>query len=112
MNPASSGDRTWHEAEIEHFRQHPEEIAGYLDVALEEAGRDGDWGAFLASLRMVAEVNGGLGQLAAELDRSRPSLYRTLSEEGNPRLDTLGAVLHKLGYRLAIQPIEPHEDTA
>lgn len=95
--------RTWREAQVEHFRAHPEEIPLYLDVAFEEADRDGDWGAFMAALRTVAEAQGGLGELSQRLECSRPNLYRVLSEDGNPRLETLGAIFHALGLRLSVK---------
>jgi probable addiction module antidote protein len=97
--------RTWKETEVEHFRNHPEEIPLYLDIAFEEADRAGDWGAFMGSLRVVAEAQGGLGDLAKRLDCNRAHLYKALSEGGNPRLETLGSILHELGLRLSVQPI-------
>jgi len=33
------------------------------------------------------------------------TLYRTLSEQGNPELKTLFAILNAMGMRLAVQPI-------
>lgn len=96
--------RTWHETEVEYFREHPEEIQLYLDVAFEEAEKDGNWAAFMASVRTVAEVKGGIGELAGKLECSRTNLYKTLSEEGNPRLSTLASILQALGYRLSVQP--------
>ena len=98
--------RTWREAEVERLRDHPEDVPLYLDIAFEEAEKDGNWGAFMAALRTVAEARGGLGDLAEKLECSRPNLYKTLSEEGNPRLDTFGAILHELGLRLSFQPSE------
>jgi transcriptional regulator with XRE-family HTH domain len=53
----------------------------------------------------VAEVLGGMNALAERTGLSRATLYRTLSEKGNPRLDTLAALLAAFGLRLAVQPI-------
>jgi len=36
---------------------------------------------------------------------SRETLYRTLSDKGNPRLDTLAAILHAFGLRIAVAPL-------
>jgi probable addiction module antidote protein len=96
--------RTWRESEVARLKAHPEEIQLYLDVAFEEAALDGNWGAFMAAVRTVAEVRGGIGQLADRLGCSRPNLYKTLSSSGNPRLDKLGAILQALDLRLSIQP--------
>lgn len=78
----------------------------FLDVALEEYEKDGDTEAFLLALRDVAEAQGGITKLAEKTKLNRQNLYKILSEEGNPRLKTLGAVLHELGFRLSVEPIE------
>jgi len=52
----------------------------------------------------VADAVGGMGALAEKTGLSRETLYRTLSENGNPRLDTLGAILAAFGLRLSVQP--------
>ena len=57
------------------------------------------------ALRTVAEAMGGMTALAARTGQSRETLYRTLSEKGNPRLDTLTAVLSAFGLRLAVAPL-------
>lgn len=75
----------------------PEEAAAYLDAALE----DGDPQVFLLALRDVAEAR-GIGRLAEETNLNRESMYRMLSERGNPRLTSLDAVLDALGLRLGV----------
>jgi probable addiction module antidote protein len=84
----------------------PEEAISYLNTALEEYEKDKDTEAFLLALRTVAEARGGIGELAKKTTLNRQHLYRTLSKKGNPRLDTLDAVLHGLGFRLSIIPLE------
>jgi probable addiction module antidote protein len=74
------------------------EAAAYLDAALE----DEDSRVFLLALRDVAEAR-GISHVAAEADLNRESLYRMLSEEGNPRLSSLDALLRALGLRLAVE---------
>jgi probable addiction module antidote protein len=78
--------------------QDPAEAAAYLDAALE----DEDSRVFLMALRDVAEAR-GISHVAAEADLNRESLYRMLSEEGNPRLSSLDALLRALGLRLAVE---------
>lgn len=75
-----------------------EAIAAYLDAALE----DGDPAVLLLALREVAKAKGGIAALAREADVSRESLYRTLSAHGNPKLETLSALLDALGLRLSV----------
>ena len=45
------------------------------------------------ALRTVADAVGGMAALAQRTGLSQETLYRTLSEKGNPRLDTLSAIL-------------------
>jgi probable addiction module antidote protein len=75
----------------------PEEAAAYLTAALEERDR----AVFLLALRDVAEAR-GMGTLAAQAQLNRESLYRMLSEHGNPQLDSLSALLEALDLRFAV----------
>jgi probable addiction module antidote protein len=65
---------------------------------------DGDARAVPIALRTVAEAVGGMAALADKTGLSRETLYRTLSDRGNPRLDTLAAILAAFGLRLTVQP--------
>lgn len=85
-----------------------EDAKAYLSVALEEYDKDGDAEAFLLALRDVVEAQGGIAKLAETTHLNRQNLYKALSEEGNPRLSTIGAILHALGLRLSVE----HFDSA
>ena len=76
---------------------------GYLNAVL--AGDSPDpVGDFLAALRLVARAQGlTITQLAADAELGRQALYRSLSNEGNPELETLTRVLRELGLRLAVE---------
>jgi probable addiction module antidote protein len=76
------------------------EIAAYVEAMLE----DGDARAVPIALRTVAEALGGMAALAERTGFSRETLYRTLSKDGNPRLDTLAALLDAFGLRLTVRP--------
>ena len=76
----------------------PREAEEYLNAALEEVDPE----LFLLALRNVAEAQGGMAQLADRADLTRESLYRMLSERGNPEFKSLEALLHALGFRLAV----------
>ena len=82
------------------YLRNENEIAGYLDAML----ADGDPRAVPVALRTIADAVGGMTALAAKAGLSRETLYRTLSEKGNPRLDTLAAILAAFGLRLSVQP--------
>jgi len=67
---------------------------------------DGDARAVPIALRTVAESVGGMTVLAQRTKLSRETLYRTLSRNGNPRLDTLAVILAAFGLRLSVQPTD------
>ena len=76
------------------------EAAAYLNAALE----DGDPEVFLLALRNVADARlGGMSKLAEATGLNRESLYRMLSEQGNPELNSLSRLLHALGLKLAVE---------
>lgn len=75
-----------------------EEAEEYLNAALEEDEPE----LFLLALRNVAEAQGGVAQLAEKAKLNRESLYRMLSDRGNPEFRSLDALLHALGFRLAV----------
>jgi probable addiction module antidote protein len=65
---------------------------------------EGDPRAMPTALRTVADAAGGIAALADKTGLSRETLYRTLSKKGNPRLDTLAAILAAYGLRLSVRP--------
>ncbi len=78
----------------------PKEAAAYLNAALE----DEDSRVFLVALKDIAEANGGLSKLAHEADLNRESLYKTLSPKGNPRFQSLIAILQACHLDISIRP--------
>ena len=74
----------------------------YLEVAIEEYEEDGDKEAFLIALRHVVKAQGGVKKIAERTGLNREHLFRMLSAKGNPRLDTIGKILHGLGFRLSV----------
>lgn len=84
----------------EHLRT-PEEMAAYLDAWLEEA--PDDVSGIARALGDIARAK-GMSQVAKEAELSRESLYRALSEGGNPSFATVLKVARALGVRLHAQP--------
>ncbi|SFU85675.1 probable addiction module antidote protein [Methylobacterium sp. 174MFSha1.1] len=78
----------------------PERVALYLEAVLEE----GDPVLLAAALGDIARAQ-GMAQVARETGLSRETLYRTLSDKGNPQLTTLMAVLKALGLKLTVTPV-------
>ncbi len=96
--------RTYREF-IQDTMQDPQEATEYLRVSLDEYEQDGNLEAFLLALRSVVEAQGGMTEFARKAAFNRQSLYKTLSQHGNPRLQTLHTILHALGLKLSIEPM-------
>lgn len=62
----------------------------------------------LKALRKIAEAH-QVSKVAEAAGRQRESVYRMLSEDGNPRLDSLWGVLHAMGLRIDIVPISEYQ---
>jgi probable addiction module antidote protein len=87
-----------YQTELIESLRNPREAEDYLNAALEEDDPE----LFLLALRNVAEAQGGVAQLADKTKLNRENLYKMLSERGNPELRSLDALLHALGFRLAV----------
>ncbi len=78
----------------------PEAMALYLEAALEE----NDQGLIQSALGDIARAK-GMTDIARDTGLSRESLYRALSDEGNPNLGTILKVLAAIGLRLQAVPV-------
>lgn len=75
-----------------------EDVIGLLEAALEE----NDIEFLLKVIGDIARSN-GMAQIARELNLNRESLYRSLSQEGNPSFGTVVKVLDNLGFQLSVK---------
>jgi probable addiction module antidote protein len=75
----------------------PEEMAAYLDAWLTEAPDDA--AGIARALGDIARAR-GMSQVARDAGLSRESLYKALSENGNPSFATILKVARALGLRL------------
>ena len=78
----------------------PEEVAAYLDAWFEEAPDDA--AGIARALGDIARAR-GMTQVARDAGLSRESLYKALSEDGNPSFATVLKVARALGVRLHAQ---------
>src|SRR5436190_23423803 len=86
----------------EHLRT-PEEMAAYLEACIEEANGDA---AFIAkALGDIARAK-GMSQVARDSGLSRESLYKALSGDRTPTLDTALKVIKALGLTLHAEPTQ------
>lgn len=85
----------------EHLRT-PEEMAAYLEAAIEETENDA---AFIAkALGDIARAK-GMSQVARDAGLSRESLYKALSGERSPGFDTILKVVGALGLKLHAEAV-------
>ncbi len=76
-----------------------EDIRFYLEAAME-----GNDPKHIASALGDVARSKGMSEIARKTGLGRQALYNALSENGNPTLETLTAVLDALGLELSVQP--------
>jgi probable addiction module antidote protein len=74
------------------------EAAHYVNAALRDS-----LPSFLMALKDVAQAK-QLARVAKDAGVQRETLYRSLSDRGNPTLETFSSVLHALGFRFEVVP--------
>jgi len=79
-----------------------EDVIGILEAALEENDME-----FLFSVIGDIARSKGMAQIAKDLNLARESLYRSLSQDGNPSFSTIFKVLDNLGFQLSIRQKVP-----
>lgn len=94
-------DRAHDESMAEQFQQDPAYAVELLNNILE----DGEQGELLIVLRQMAKAFGGVQAIAEKSNLNPTQLYRTLSQDGNPALSSLTAILKAMGLRLAVERV-------
>jgi probable addiction module antidote protein len=85
----------------------PFEIAEYLETDediwefLAEVLATGTTSDFIHALNTAARAK-GMTEVARQAGVTRASLYKSLSEGGNPRFETISKIVEALGGRLAV----------
>ena len=88
--------------------QDPEYAALYLNDALHDGSPD----EFLLALKNIIRATTGMSQVAAQTELGRESLYKALSDSGNPHFLTVHKVISALGFQFAIAPAPGGEPPA
>ena len=96
--------RTLDEFTVEYFTNHPEEVEDFMSEIFADYAEDGDSIALLSALRVIARVR-GISQVAEEVGMTRQGVQKALSAKGNPRLDSITAIMRAMGYQLMPQPL-------
>ncbi len=94
-------DRSHDDAMAEIFQEYP----AYAVALLNEILEGGDQGELLIMLRHMSKAFGGVAAVADKAELNVTQLYRTLSEQGNPELRSLSAILKAMGLRLAVERV-------
>jgi probable addiction module antidote protein len=95
-------DKPHDEAMAELYQQDPAYAVEMLNSILE----DGEQAELLVALRQMAKAFGGVQSIAEKANLNPTQLYRTLSEDGNPELASLAAILKAMGLRLAVERVK------
>ncbi len=94
-------DRNHDESMAELLKEDPAYALDLLNSILE----DGEQGELLIVLRQMTKAFGGVQDVAKKANLNPTQLYRTLSEQGNPELRSLSAILRAMGLRLAVEKV-------
>ncbi len=81
--------------------QDPEYVALYLNDALHY----GSSKEFYLALRNVILATQGMSQVATETELGKESLYKALSESGNPEFSNVQKILSTLGLQISIERV-------
>ena len=85
----------------------PFDVADYLKtdqdikLFLKESANSGDMSDFIHALSTAARAK-GMTEVAKQAGVTRASLYKSLSDEGNPRFDTITKIVEALGCKLVV----------
>jgi probable addiction module antidote protein len=80
-------------------RRHADALTWRVFTALEDENPE----VFLLALRDVVEANSTMSELAKATNLNRESLYKTLSEKGNPQLNSVRSILNQIRFKLAVE---------
>ncbi|MDR1941162.1 MAG: hypothetical protein LBQ47_02440 [Endomicrobium sp.] len=92
---------------IERLRKNPKELEQYIDGICEDFSKTQEIDVFLECLKVaVMAKRGSATKIAKSGKIERTSIYRALSKNANPRIDTLQKIVNGLGRCLVIG--KPH----
>ena len=97
--------RTWRECLIEQLADRESAIA-YLQAILEDYQIYKSRAVVQRSLLTVVKAQGGVCELAKQVNMDPQVLSKMISNEDVPLIEVLGIILKALGYQLSIQPIK------
>ncbi|MFA5075158.1 MAG: hypothetical protein WC436_03595 [Candidatus Babeliales bacterium] len=98
-----SSSVSYHDELIMSLKNHDHAVA-YLNAAIEESfkGDKESQKLLLLALKNVAEAQGSITELAKRSNIRRESIYKMLSNEGNPYLQSFTSLLHAMGFSIRL----------
>ena len=82
---------------VDEYLETEEDIVAFL----QEVADTGDASDFIHALGTVARAR-GMTEIAREAGVTRASLYKSLSEDGNPRFETISKIVNAMGLKLTV----------
>lgn len=94
---------SYHDELIKSLQDHDHAVA-YLNAALEESLKSDveSQKLFLVALKNVAEAQGNISNLAKRSNIRRESIYKMLSDEGNPYLQSFTSLINAMGFNIRL----------
>lgn len=96
---------TWDAFIVEQLKEQGD-VGGFLDAVMEEYQIHGNLAIIQLALQYVVEAQGGISELAKQIDIEPELLSEALENTKAPEIDTLRTVLNALGCRLPIGSLE------
>ncbi|KQO91948.1 addiction module antitoxin [Methylobacterium sp. Leaf92] len=106
-NPDTPTETPIKPVDIANYIRTPEDAAAYLTEVL----ADGDEVEFRRALGTIARSR-SMAEIAERAGLGRESLYKALSESGNPGLSTVLCVLRALDLRMTVAVVRPEPEAA
>jgi probable addiction module antidote protein len=82
----------------------PREAAAYVAACTQERGA-ARLSSLLRALQDIAKAY-GMSKLSRGSESRRRTLYKALSKDGNPRLETVESILNDLGLTIDVKPLK------
>ena len=95
--------RSHDDAMAELYSKDPDFARQVVNTILQD--ENGDQGELLIVLRHMTKAFGGVQAVAEQAKLNPTQLYRTLSTDGNPALNSFLAILKAMGMRLSVQAL-------
>jgi probable addiction module antidote protein len=97
--------KTFSELRVERLKNDKELAEEFLKVTMEDYSENSNKGELLLSLRHLAEAE-GFSRLVGKPGISRDVFYKSPAPSGNPRIDTLMAILKALNHTIVLKPLK------